>query len=91
MTQFAKGVRSGDVRRLFSKALFRAVLWTAWMFGSFSLMNWTGLTDFLLASPQFWMGVAAVMTMLTVISIRLDERWAKRRDHAKRMKDRDFK
>lgn len=76
--------------RLFSKALFTAVLWTAWMFGFFSLMNWTELTDFSLASPQFWMGVAAVMTLLFMITIPLDERWAKRRDHAKRMKGRDF-
>jgi len=60
------------------------------MFGFFALLNWTGLTDFSLASLQFWLGLAAVMTLLTMISIPLDERWAKRRDHDKRMKDRNF-
>ena len=78
------------MRRLFGKALFRAILWTVWMFGFFALMNWAGLTDVSLASPQFWMGLAAVLTLLTLISIPLDERWAKRRDRAKRMKYRNF-
>ena len=78
------------MRRLFRKALIHAVLWTAWIFGVFAFLNWTGLTDFTIASAQFWVGLAAVMTLLTMITIPLDELWAKRRDHAKRMKDRGF-
>jgi len=78
------------VRRLFVKALLHAVLWTVWMFIAFTLLSWTGLAEFESMSVQFWLGMAAVMTVLTMISMPLDERWAKRRDHAKRMKERNF-
>ena len=78
------------MKRLFGKALFRAVFFTASAFGFFALFNWTGITDYSQASLQFWIGLAAVMTLLNMISIPLDERWAKRRDHAKGMKDRNL-
>ena len=78
------------MRRLFVKALTHAVLWTAWMFSAFAFLNWIGLTDNTLASLPFWIGMAAVMTLATMIAIPLDERWAKRRDRTKRMKDRNF-
>lgn len=76
--------------RLFRKAVIHAGLWTVWMFGCLALLSWMGFAEGTNGSVQFWIGVATVMTLLTMITIPLDERWAKRRDHAKRMKDRNF-
>ncbi|WP_296716130.1 hypothetical protein [Erythrobacter sp.] len=78
------------MKRLFVKALIHAVLWTAWIFGAFAFLNWIGLADYTLSSLPFWIGMAAVMTLATMFTIPLDERWAKRRDRTKRMKDRNF-
>ena len=78
------------MRRLFVRALFQAVFWTAWMFGCFTLLNWIGLGNFTLGSLPFWIGLVAAMTVVTMITIPLDKRYAKRRDRAKRLKDRNF-
>ena len=78
------------MRRLFVRALFQAVFWTAWMFGCFTFLNWIGFGNYTLGSVRFWIGLAAVMTVATMITIPLDERYAKRRDRAKRMKERNF-
>ncbi|WP_120078323.1 hypothetical protein [Aurantiacibacter odishensis] len=76
--------------KLFKRALIYAVLWTAWMFCLFSLMEWIGWWTSSAKGLQFWLMMAASMTVLTLISIPLDERFNKRRDHRKRMKKRNF-
>ncbi len=60
------------------------------MFGAFAFLHWIGLTDYTTNSLPFLLGVAAVMTLVTIIAILLDERWAKRRDRTKRLKDPNF-
>ena len=78
------------MKRLFVKALLHAAVWTACMFGFFSFLTWVGFADFRSMSADEWLVIAGIMTVLTMITMPLDERWARRRDHAKRMKERGF-
>jgi hypothetical protein len=61
------------------------------MFAALSFSNWIGFTTYdTLDSAPFWIVVLVVTTLITTITIPLDERWAKRRDRTKRMKVRSF-
>ncbi len=76
--------------KLFKKAFMHSLFWTAWMFCVFSFIEWIGWWTSSAKDFGFWLIVAASMTLLTMISIPLDERYAKRRDHRQRMKERNF-
>jgi hypothetical protein len=53
------------------------------MFGAFAVLNWIGLTSVTLGSVQQFVVIASTMTMLSLVSIPLDERWAQRRNQVK--------
>lgn len=76
--------------RLFVRALTHSVLWAIWMVGCFAFFNWLGWTSYILDNVWFWVGVVVVMTIVTMVTIPLDERYAKDKDHKKRMKERGF-
>jgi hypothetical protein len=58
------------------------------MFGAFAVLNWIGLTNVTLGSVQLFVVIASTMTLLSLVSIPLDERLAQRRNQVKTRENR---